>query len=187
MEKDDVVLIKDIIPNYSMSKKVAELLGTKVKVEDINRTEIKVKGVWIPKEFVKEVAFKHYTEEELARCSKIEEYCEYLTKKTTPLSLKIARSFSKYVVAFLEIMFVLFILSFSATCISSSKVFETIVVIICFVCVGGFFLAIGSYLILCTAIEKCKMEENFRKDVRAKTIKSLNVSEEEIKRFQLHW
>lgn len=186
MEKDDVVLIKDIIPNYSMSKKVAELLGTKVRIEDINRTEIKVKGVWIPKEFVKEVAFKHYTEEELARRSKIEEYGEYLAEKTAPLSLKIARSFSKYVVAFLEIMFVLFILSFFATCISSSKIFETIVVIICFVCVGGFFLAVGSYLILCAIIKKHRVEENFLDDVQAKTIKSLKVSEEELERLKIY-
>ena len=187
MEKDDVVLIKNIIPNCSLSKKIAEMLGTKVRVEDVNSTEIKVNGVWIPKEFVKEVVFKHYTEEELARRSKIEEYSEYLTKKTAPLSLKIARSFSKYIVAFLEIMFALFMLSFFATCISSSKVFEMIVVVICFCCVGGFFLAIGSYFILCIVIEKSKIEENFRKEVRAKTIKSLKVSEEELERLQLHW
>lgn len=97
MEKDDVVLIKDIIPNCSLSKKIAEMLGTKVKVEDINRTEIKVKGVWIPKEFVKEVIFKH-------------------SEKTTPLLLRIARSFSKYVITFLDILFALFILFFIIAC-----------------------------------------------------------------------
>lgn len=48
-------------------------------------------------------------------------------------------------------------------------------------------MAIGSYLILYIAIEKFKIEENFRKDVRAKTIKSLKVSKEEIERLKLHW
>lgn len=185
MEKDDVVLLKDIIPNCSLSKKIAEMLGTKVKIEDINRTEIKVKGVWIPKEFVKEVVFKHYTEEELARRSKIFDYYDYLTEKTTPLSLRIARSFGEYIVTFLEIMFVLFILSFILGCTTNNKAFEIMMCIICFVCVGGFFLSVVSYLILCTVIKKCKIEENFRKDVRAKTIKSLNVSKEEFERFDL--
>lgn len=187
MEKDDVVLIKDIIPNCSLSKKIAEMLGTKVKVEDINRTEIKVKGIWIPKEFVKEVVFKHYTEEELARRSKIEEYSEYLTEKTTPLLLRIARSFSKYVITFLEILFGFFIVFFALGVAIDNNNLNKLFVIYCFCCVGAMFLAVGSYLILYIAIEKFKIEENFRKEVHAKTIKSLKVSEEELERFKLHW
>ena len=187
MEKDDVVLIKDIIPNCSLSKKIEEMLGTKVRVEDISRTEIKVKGVWIPKEFVKEVAFKHYTEEELARRSKIEEYSEYLAEKTTPLLLKIARFFNSYVITFLEILFGLFIVFFAVGVALNNRNFDMFFVIYCFCCVGAFFLSVGSYLILWIAIKEFKIEENFRKDVYAKTIKSLKVSEEEIERFKLHW
>lgn len=187
MEKDDVVLIKDIIPNCSLSNKIAELLGTKVKVEDINRTEIKVKGVWIPKEFVKEVVFKHYTEEELARRSKIEEYSEYLTEKTTPLLLRIARSFSKYVITFLEILFGFFIVFFAIGIAIDNNNFTKFFVIYCFFCMGSFFLAVVSYVILLAIIKKCKVEENFRKDVRAKTIKSLKVSKEELERLHLYW
>ena len=187
MEKDDVVLIKDIISNCSLSKKIEEMLGTKVKIEDINRTEIKVKGIWIPKEFVKEVVFKHYTEEELARRSKIEEYSEYLSEKTTPLLLRIARFFNSYVITFLEILFVLFIVSFAVGVALENKNFDMFFVIICFCCVGVFFLSVSIYLILYIVIKEFKIEENFRKDVHAKTIKSLKVSEEEIERFKLHW
>lgn len=187
MEIDDVVLIKDIIPNCSLSKKIEEMLGTKVKVEDISRTEIKVKGVWIPKEFVKEVVFKHYTEEELARRSKIEEYSEYLTEKTTPLLLKIARFFDSYVITFLEILFGLFIVSFAVGVALENRNFDMFFVIICFCCVGATLGSLIFYTILWAVIKKCKVEENFRKEVYAKTIKSLKVSEEEIERFKLHW
>lgn len=187
MEKDDVVLIKDIIPNCSLSKKIAEMLGTKVKVEDINCTEIKVKGVWIPKEFVKEVVFKHYTEEELARRSKIEDYYEYLTEKTAPLSLRIASFLSNYAITFFEILFGLFIVFFAIGVAIDNNNFTKFFVIYCFFCMGSFFLAVVSYVILLAIIKKCKVEENFRKDVRAKTIKSLKVSKEEIERLKLHW
>ena len=186
MEKDDVVLIKDIIPNCSLSKKIAEMLGTKVKIEDINRTEIKVKGVWIPKEFVKEVVFKHYTEEELARRSKIEEYGEYLAEKTTPLLLKIARFFDSYVITFLEILFGLFIVSFAVAVALENRNFDMFFVIICFCCVGAFFLSVSIYLILYIVIKKCKVEENFLEDVQAKTIKSLKVSKEELERLKIY-
>lgn len=187
MEKDDVVLIKDIIPNCSLSKNITEMLGTKVRIEDVNRTEIKAKGVWIPKEFVKEVVFKHYTEEELARRSKIEEYSEYLTKKTTPLSLKIARTFSNHATTFFEILFGLFIVFFAIGVAVDNNNFTKFFVIYCFFCMCSFFLSVVGYAIFFAIIKKCKVEENFRKDVRAKTIKSLKVSEEEIERLKLYW
>lgn len=188
MEKDDVVLIKDIIPNCSLSKNITEMLGTKVRIEDVNRTEIKVKGIWIPKEFVKEVVFKHYTEEELARRSKIEDYYEYLTEKTAPLSLRLARFLENYIYIFIGILFVLFLAAFAIGIVVEvygkiSKLF----VIVCFCSIGATLGLLIFYTILWAIIKKCKVEENFRKEVRAKTIKSLKVSEEEIERFELYW
>ena len=190
MEKDDVVLIKDIIPNCSLSKKIAEMLGTKVKIEDINRTEIKVKGVWIPKEFVKEVVFKHYTEEELARQSKIKEYCEYLTKKTTPLPLKIAYFFSDKSITIAKIFFFPLIACFALSMIFSELNFDKISLLFIFICLGIFgavvLLMIG-LTVFYAVLEKIKISERFFREVRAKTIKSLKVSEEELERFKLHW
>jgi magnesium-transporting ATPase (P-type) len=188
MEIDDVVLIKDIIPNCSLSKKIEEMLGTKVRVEDINRTEIKVKGIWIPKEFVKEVAFKHYTEEELARRSKIEEYGEYLAEKTAPLSLRLARFLENYIYIFIGILFVLFLASFAIGVVVEEygKISKSFVVI-CFCSIGATLGSLIFYTILWAVIKKCKVEENFRAEVYAKTIKSLKVSVEEIERLKLHW
>lgn len=190
MEKDDVVLIKDIIPNCSLSKKIAEMLGTKVKVEDINRTEIKVKGIWIPKEFVKEVVFKHYTEEELARRSKIEEYCKYLTEKTTPLPLKIAYFFSDKSLTIAGIFFFPFVACFILAMILSELNLDKISLLFIFISLGIFGAGALLMIILTVfyaVLERIKMSEKFFKEVRAKTIKSLKVSEEELERFDLHW
>lgn len=190
MEKDDVVLIKDIIPNCSLSKKIAEMLGTKVKVEDINRTEIKVKGIWIPKEFVKEVVFKHYTEEELARRSKIEEYCKYLTEKTTPLPLKIAYFFSDKSLTIAGIFFFPFVACFALAMILSELKLDKISLLFIFISLGIFGAGALLMIILTVfyaVLERIKMSEKFFKEVRAKTIKSLKVSEEELERFDLHW
>lgn len=187
MEKDDVVLIKDIIPNCSMSKKITEMLGTKVKIEDVDGANIKVKGVWIPKEFVKEVTFKHYTEEELARRSKIEEYCECLIKKTTPLLVKIAEFFEYYTMSITGALFLFCIASFFIGSFIYDKTSNKILLVVCFCSIGVMLGLLIFCAIFCAIIKKCRVEENFLKDVHAKTIKSLKVSEEEIERFQLHW
>jgi hypothetical protein len=187
MEIDDVVLIKDIIPNCSLSKNIEEMLGTKVRVEDINRTEIKAKGIWIPKEFVKEVVFKHYTEEELARRSKIEEYGEYLAEKTAPLSLRLARFLENYIYIFIGILFVLFLASFAIGVVVEEygKISKPFVVI-CFCSIGATLGSLIFYTILWAVIKKCKVEENFIEDVQAKTIKSLKVSKEELERLKIY-
>lgn len=189
MEKGDKVLLKDVIqPNYCISKKVAELLGTKVMIDDIEGDNIKVENIWIPKEFVKEITFKHYTEEELERRSKVEEYCDYLLEKNAPLPLKIANFFSDNSLTIAGISFVAFVVCFITAIILDELNLDKICLTFLFIALGifGAMVLLGiSLLVFYSALKK--MYERFLEEVHTKAIRSLKISKEEMERFHLHW
>lgn len=190
MEKNDRVLIKDIIPNISVSNRIAKILGTEVKIEDINETEIKVKDVWIPKDFVKEVTFKHYTEEELERRSKVEEYHKRFLKENVPFSLKVCEFIDDYFGCLLGSTTMFWIVAYLVGSVireaSPNSNFGTLLIIIGFCSLGVAVLSSIAIIIFLLIIERrLETPEKFFKEARTKTIKHFRLSKEEMERLDI--